>query len=107
MSCKATNISKPPLNPWAPDDNHIDHVSKPEESRWKNAKASPETLPQADTILKGLSFEEDYYRQRRKLGYEVGVLFNGISEFFRGYRMSRERQREIDTVEASEETVKS
>lgn len=107
MSYKATNISKPPLNPWAPDDDRINHVSKPDESRWKHAKTAPKTQPQADAILKTLSFEEDYYRQRRKLGYEVGILFNGINEFFRGYRMSRERQREIDTVEASEETVKS
>ena len=51
--------------------------------------------------------EREYYEHQRKRGYEVGILFNGISEFFRGFRMSRERQREIDTVETSEETVKS
>ena len=85
MSYTATHISKPPTNPWALNDDHIDHVSKPDESRWKNANASPKTLQQADTILKALSFEEDYYRQQRKLGYEVGILFNGISEFFRGF----------------------
>ncbi|PXY87376.1 hypothetical protein DKK68_06350 [Bifidobacterium asteroides] len=107
MSYKATNISKPPLNPWAPDDNHIDHVSKPDESRWKNAKTTPQTLPQADTILKALSFEEDYYRQQRKLGHEVGILLNGISEFFRGFRMSRECQQEANASEASVKVAKS
>ena len=85
MSYAATNISNPPINPWAPDDEHIDHVSKPDESRWRHAKAAPKALPQADAILKTLNFEEEYYRQRRKLGYEVGILFNGISEFFRGF----------------------
>ncbi|WP_416516988.1 hypothetical protein [Bifidobacterium asteroides] len=107
MSYRVTNISEPTINPWALGDDHIDHVSKPDENRWKHAKAAPNNLPQADAIMKALSFEEDYYRQRRKLGYEVGILFNGVSEFFRGFQMSRERQREIDTVEASEETVKS
>ena len=91
MSYTVTNISNPPLNPWVADDGHIDHVSKPDESRWKNANASPKTLQQADTTLKALSFEEDYYRQRRKLGYEVGILFNGISEFFRGFRECRDK----------------
>ena len=91
MSYAATNISNPPINPWAPDDEHIDHVSKPDESRWKNAKTAPKTLQQADTTLKALSFEEDYYRQQRKLGYDVGILFNGINEFFRGFRECRDK----------------
>lgn len=91
MSYTATNISKPPLRPWAPGDSYVDHVSKPDESRWKHAKTEPKTLQQADTTLKALSFEEDYYRQRRKLGYEVGILFNGISEFFRGFRECRDK----------------
>lgn len=106
MSYTATNISNPPLNPWAPDDEHIDHVSKPDESRWKNAKAEPKALP-ADVIQEALNLEREYYEHQRKRGYEVGMLFNGISEFFRGFRMSRERQREIVTVEVSEATVKS
>ena len=91
MSYKATNISKPPLNPWALHDDHIDHVSKPEESRWEHAKVAPKTLPQADAILKTLNFEEDYYEHQRKRGYEVGMLFNGISEFFRGFRECRDK----------------
>ena len=91
MSYKATNISKPPLNSWASDDSNIDHVSKPDENRWKHAKATTKTQPQADAILKTLNFEEDYYRQRRKLGYEVGILFNGINEFFRGFRECRDK----------------
>ena len=107
MSYAATNISNPPINPWAPDDEHIDHVSKPDESRWKNANASPKALPQADAILKTLNFEEEYYRQRRKLGYGVGILLNGINEFFRGYRMARERQPEANATKSSDEAVKS
>ena len=91
MSYEATNISKPPLNPWAPDDDHSNHVSKSDENRWKHAKTAPKTLPQADAILKTLNFEEDYYRQQRNLGYEVGILFNGISEFFRGFRECRDK----------------
>ena len=90
MSYKTTNISKPPLNPWAPDDDHINHVSKPGESRWKNNKSTPKTLP-ADVIQKALDMEREYYRHQRKRGYEVGMLFNGISEFFRGFRECRDK----------------
>lgn len=106
MSYKTTNISNPPLNPWAPDDNHIDHVSKPEESRWKKAKTAPKTLP-ADIIQEALNLEREYYRHQRKRGYEVGMLFNGISEFFRGIRMSRECQQEANASEASVKVAKS
>ncbi|WP_445343501.1 hypothetical protein [Bifidobacterium sp. ESL0819] len=90
MSYKATNISNPPLNPWAPDDDHIDHVSKPDESRWEHAKTVPKTLP-ADVIQEALNLEREYYRHQRKRGYEVGMLFNGISEFFRGFRECRDK----------------
>ncbi len=90
MSYKTTNISKPPLNPWAPDDDHSNHVSKPDESRWKHAKAAPKALP-ADVIQKALDMEREYYEHQRKRGYEVGILFNGISEFFRGFRECRDK----------------
>lgn len=89
MSYRATNISRPPLNPWAPDDR-IDHVSKPDENRWKHTKAAPKALP-ADVIQKALDLERKYYRHQRKRGYEVGMLFNGISEFFRGLRECRDK----------------
>lgn len=85
MSYKTTNISKPPLNPWAPDDGHFDHVSKPDENRWKHAKTAHKTLP-ADVIQEALNLEREYYRHQRKRGYEVGMLFNGISQFFCGFR---------------------
>ena len=100
------NTSRPPLNSWAPDDDHIDHVSKPDESRWKNAKTAPKTLP-ADVIQEALNLEREYYRNQRKRGYEVGMLFNGISEFFRGFRMSRECQQEANASEASVKVAKS
>lgn len=90
MSYTATHISKPPLRPWAPDDDHVDHVSKPVESRWKHAKITPKTLP-ADVIQEALDMEREYYEHQRKRGYEVGVLFNGISEFFRGFRECRDK----------------
>ena len=90
MSYAATNISNPPINPWAPDDEHIDHVSKPDESRWRHAKAAPKALP-ADAIQEALNLEREYYEHQRKRGYEVGMLFNGISEFFRGFRECRDK----------------
>lgn len=91
MSYKATNISKPPLNPWAPDDDRINHVSKPDESRWKHAKAEPKALLQCDAVQEALNLEREYYRHQHKRGYEVGMLFNGISEFFRGFRECRDK----------------
>lgn len=106
MSYKATNVSKPTLNPWAPDDDHIDHVSKPDESRWKNAKTAPKTLP-VDVIHEALNLEREYYRHQRKRGYEVCMLFNGISEFFRGFRMSRECQQEANTSDACVKVAES
>lgn len=106
MSYKATNISKPPLNPWALHDDHIDHVSKPDESRWKHDKAEPKALP-VDVIQEALNLEREYYRHQRKRGYEVGMLFNGISEFFRGFRMSRECQQKANASKASMEVAKS
>ena len=90
MSYTVTNTSMPPLNPWAPGDDHIDHVSKPDESRWKHAKAAPKALP-ADVIQEALNLEREYYEHQRKRGYEVGMLFNGISEFFRGFRECRDK----------------
>lgn len=89
MSYKTTNISRPPLNRWAPDD-HTGHVSKPEESRWKHAKAASKTLP-VDVIQEALDLERKYYRCQRQRGYELGMLFNGISEFFRGFRECRDK----------------
>ena len=106
MSYTATHISKPPLRPWAPGDSYVDHVSKPDESRWKHAKAEPKALP-ADVIQEALPLEREYYEHQRKRGYEVGMLFNGINEFFRGYRMARERQREANATKSSDEAVKS
>lgn len=90
MSYKTTNISNPPINPWAPDDDQSNHVSKPDESRWKHVKAEPKALP-ADVIQEALNVEREYYRHQRKRGYEVGMLFNGISEFFRGFRECRDK----------------
>lgn len=106
MSYTATNISNPPLNPWVADDGHIDHVSKPDESRWKHAKAEPKALP-ADVIQEALNLEREYYEHQRKRGYEVGMLFNGISEFFRGFRMSRECQQEANASDASVKVAES
>ena len=90
MSYTATNISKPPLRPWAPGDSYVDHVSKPDESRWKHAKTEPKALP-ADVIQEALNLEREYYEHQRKRGYEVGMLFNGIGEFFRGFRECRDK----------------
>lgn len=90
MSYTVTNTSRPPLNPWAPDGDPIDHVSKPDERRWKHAKAEPKALPAA-VIQESLNLEREYYEHQRKRGYEVGMLFNGIGEFFRGFRECRDK----------------
>ena len=107
MRYTVTNISMPPLRPWAPDDDHIDHVSKPDENRWKNDIDGPEMLwLWAQVVRVAHTVDEEYRRNQRKRRYELeeecrmhqrkrrynlGVLFNGIRKFFRRFRDCREK----------------